>query len=323
MPSQVKLNILKKPAPAEPGVTVFSVVRNEMYFLPHFLQHYRTLGVRDFWFLDDHSEDGTREFLLAQSDCGVIQSSLRFGDQVGQKSFGTAVKTIVPHELFQGRWVLMVDADEFLVLPQAFASMDALAAALQGGSLKVARALMIDFLPASLRALTQASVDTNPFALCPYFDALSVLEWPDRTVAASRISWQESVRPRMLAKLRSATPSVELLDILKSYKTANVNKAPLLFWQGDTQMLSAHRSSELPSDRVTLVLAHFKFYPGYKARIADALATKAHWASSVEYRFLDVATRELEDWPLLGPRSRSFSSPADLEDAGLLVSHLT
>ncbi len=192
---------------------MFSVVRNEMYFLPHFLQHYRTLGVRDFWFLDDRSEDGTREFLLAQSDCGVMPS---------------------------------------------------------------------------------------------------------------RFSWQESVRPRMLAKLRSATPpSVELLDVLKSYKTANVNKMPLLFWQGDTQMLSAHRSSELPSDRVTLVLAHFKFYPGYKARIADALATKAYGASSLEYRFLDVATRELENWPLLGPRSCPFSSPADLEDAGLLVSHLT
>ena len=78
----------------------------------------------------------------------------------------------------------------------------------------------------------------------------------------------------------------------------------------------------LPSDRVQLALAHFKFYPGYRERIADALRTNAYWQDSTEYRFLDLAVRALADWPLPGPRSRRFRSAEDLEQAGLLFSRL-
>ena len=42
---------------------VLSVVRNEMTVLPHFLTHYRGLGVGCFVMVDNLSDDGTREVL--------------------------------------------------------------------------------------------------------------------------------------------------------------------------------------------------------------------------------------------------------------------
>jgi hypothetical protein len=316
---EVRFSILKKPGPGQSRVAVFSVVRNEMYFLPHFLRHYRNLGAREFWLLDDRSSDGSREFLLAQPDCGVIQSSLTYGDRFGELRFGVAVKTLVPNKLLQGRWVLTVDADEFLVLPQALPSLPALTGALEGEGLKVARALMLDFFPASLRALADASAADDPFALCPYFDAWQAVDWPDRSPPPGKVL-HDGVRPRMLARLLETSPAMR--SLLPSYRFATPFKVPLLFWEGDTRMLSAHLANVLPSDRIQLALAHFKFYPGYEARIADALRTNAYWQDSTEYRFLDIAARELSDWPLIGPRSRRFDSPGDLEQAGLVFSRL-
>jgi hypothetical protein len=320
-PLEVKFSILKKPDTGQSGVTAFTIVRNETYFLPHFLQHYRDLGVREFWFLDDRSTDGTREVLLAQPDCGVFEANLAFGDQVAQLRFGEAAKTLVPRALLQGRWVLTVDADEFLLLPQALGSLDALVGALEGAGLKVARAVMLDFFPSTLRALTDALADCNPFALCPYFDAWETLNWPDRTREPKEFSLRDGVRPRMFARLLDT--SSELRSLLHSYKFATMYKVPLLFWEADTEMFTPHHSTASPSDRIQLALAHFKFYPGYNARIADALSTKAYWRNSMEYCFLDIAARELLDWTLAGPRSRRFNSPRDVEEAGLLFSHIT
>jgi hypothetical protein len=320
-PVEVRFSILKRPDAGRSRVPVFAVVRNEMYFLPHFLRHYRDLGVREFWFLDDRSTDGTRDFLLAQPDCGTIEANLAFGDRVGHLRFGEATKTLVPRALLQGRWVLTVDADEFLLLPQAFASIDVLVAALERAGLKVARASMIDFFPDTLRALSDASQDSNPFALCPNFDAWETLDWPDGARAPRNMSLHDGVRPRMFARLLETTTELRMLS--QSYKFPSMFKVPLLYWEARTEMYSPHHSSASPSDRIQLALAHFKFYPGYTARIADALRTKAYWQESIEYRFLDVAARELLDWPLSGPRSRRFNSPRDAEEAGLVFSHIT
>ena len=46
------------------GFTLLAILKNEIYFLPAFLNHYRRLGVQRFVFLDDRSDDGSFEYLL-------------------------------------------------------------------------------------------------------------------------------------------------------------------------------------------------------------------------------------------------------------------
>jgi hypothetical protein len=311
---------LKKKPSAKGEVAVFCMVRNEEYFLPHLLAHYRKLGIKEFWFLDDRSDDGTRAFLMAQPDCGVIECGLTFGDKINGRPFGAAVKTIVPRTLLLNRWVLTIDADEFLVLPPPFETVPQLAKALKANGLQVARALMMDFFPPTLRELEQAPMSADPFALCPLFDPWRLLDWPDQADNVAQISVIDAIRPRMMERLLAI--GAELGNLAQTYRYANVNKAPLLFWRKETHTISAHRVSVPPSDRVQLVLAHFKFYPGHQRRIADAVSTNVHWRNSSEYRFLEIAVRELADWPLKGPVSRPYRSREDLVKTGLLYSRL-
>ena len=70
----MRIRFLKR-APPRPGVFLFCMVYNEEWFLPHFLEHYRALGIRHFVFYDDESTDSTRELLLAQDDCTVATAS--------------------------------------------------------------------------------------------------------------------------------------------------------------------------------------------------------------------------------------------------------
>lgn len=299
---------------------MFSVVRNEMYFLPHYLRHYRALGVREFWFLDDHSSDGTRELLMADPDCGVLQSDFKFGDMYQGKRFGIQARTLIPRKLLTNRWVLIADADEFLLLPSPFKTIDELAMALDADHAQAARAIMLDFFPSTLSELEQSSTDASPFSICPNFDPFERLTWPDQAPNPTEISLEDGVRPRLLAKLLES--SDEMKALMPSYRFANANKIPLIRWTEQTQLLTAHHANVETSNKVQLVFAHFKFYPALRERIEDALRTSAYWNDSIEYRFLDMAYRALDTWPLAGTRTRRFSSTADMEATGLLFARL-
>ena len=300
-------------------VAVFGIVRNERYLLPHFLEHYRRLGVRDFWLHDDMSDDGTFEYLLAQPDCGVTRSNLRFGDMFDDKVFGHRVKTIIPRKLLMGRWVATLDADEFMLLPPGFDTLAQLAGAMERNGLAVARALMMDFFPETLRSLRTAPMEASPFELNPYFDPWKVLVWPDQMPNVTKISVTDGVRPRMLKELLRRGAFGENM---KGYRYANLNKSPLAFWSADMHSLGAHRMSVLPSDKLQLVLAHFKFYPGHEARTEEAVREGVHWNGASEYHLLQAANELLMDWPLQGPVTQRFTGKDMLVKAGLLYSRL-
>ena len=60
-----------------PGLPLVAIARNESALLPAFLAHYRTLGVRRFFILDDASDDGSPDLLAAQSE---LLSAKRFNN---------------------------------------------------------------------------------------------------------------------------------------------------------------------------------------------------------------------------------------------------
>ena len=60
------------------GIPLVCPVRDEMTFLPGFLDHYRKMGVTEFLFINNDSRDGTTDYLLAQQDCFVFHTSDSF-----------------------------------------------------------------------------------------------------------------------------------------------------------------------------------------------------------------------------------------------------
>ena len=216
------VSVVKRPLNNKNNVVLFSIVADEIYFLPFFLKHYRALGVQEFWFLVDRSNDGTLEYLMAQPDCGIFQSSLKFGDKikiqkgscVQEVNFGTFAKYIIPFNHFQNRWVLTVDADEFLFIPSPSNDVEQLTKRLERYKLDSCRALMIDFFPDALNKIDESPANKSPFHINPNYDVLTV-DWPDKKVVPDNISIKKSVRPRMLYQLINQHP--EHLLVSKQY----------------------------------------------------------------------------------------------------------
>ena len=58
---------------------LFATIRDEAVRLPHFLDHYRALGVSHFLFVDNESSDGTLDLLRDAAD---VVRELTTGPQV-------------------------------------------------------------------------------------------------------------------------------------------------------------------------------------------------------------------------------------------------
>ena len=293
------------------------MVRNETYLLPHFLAHYRQLGVENFVFYDDHSSDGTVELLMQQPSCSIITSGRSFRQEMPDgRSFTLYAKRHVPESLGAGRWVLTVDADEFLVLPRSLPTLGQLFAHLDARGHRCVLASMVDFHPRRL-ADRNYGPELSPFDGSRHFDV-------DRTFARSRRSPRpaprfKGVRARLLAMLKQRHPVLhgQLVDG-RNYTTASLWKVPLIKTGCGVALESVHEVNVQPPFEIELALAHFKFGPDLDGRIADALISRSYFRSSQEYEFLKLAIDVLATESLVYPGSMEYVGPQSVEAAGFV-----
>ncbi len=317
-----------KPFPGPPGkLALFSIIGDEIYFLPHFLQHYRRLGVYEFYFLVDRSTDGSLEYLLAQPDCAVLSSRFKFKDRLTlhiggetiQRRFADVCRFLVPRTFFQGRWGLVADADEFLLLPDGGTDLNAFVDRLGRHGLNACRAVMVDFYPRTLADIDRHGHADEPFRVAPFYDVVPI-DWPDGAQHPVALAHEVSVRSRINARLIHSFP--QWADELKEGAPVMLHKVPLLRWHAHTLMLDAHTTNHAPSDRVQVALAHFKFFPGWQHKVAGALTEKQYARGSVKYRPLAHAATHLRDWPLANEHSIEWPSQGTAIDRQLSYDRL-
>ncbi len=239
---------------AEPGeghdrgpAAVLCLVHNESDILPAFLDHYRTLGVRDFVFIEHKSTDGTQNLLLGEKGVTLYRAQGSY-----RTSFdGLNWLNAVGRKHCAGRWTIAVDADEFLLLPTG----------MDGGVGRFNRQLetelslglfcpLVDFYPDASAGQGEPAPTEN-FAdllrFTPYF-------FPAESVSMKPISHY---------------PYVELRSRVREQVTATagyippLGKIPLFFWHSGFELKrSTHEGSSLPLSDRTGVLCHFKYRPG-------------------------------------------------------------
>jgi hypothetical protein len=155
------LELISSPASVERAqsaeVAVVACMRNEMFMLPHFLAHYRKLGVTAFLIADNVSDDGTLEYLAQQPDVALFSVDTAYS----LSEYGVAWQQAMIATYRQNKWTVVADADELLVwevngtqtLPELLATPD----------VKNANALRLFMFPKG--PLIKATFDTgNPFA---------------------------------------------------------------------------------------------------------------------------------------------------------------
>lgn len=60
------------------ALLLFATIRNEAQRLPHFLRHYRALGIEHFLIVDNDSDDGSAEMLAAEPDVSLWRTSASY-----------------------------------------------------------------------------------------------------------------------------------------------------------------------------------------------------------------------------------------------------
>ena len=326
-----------------PGFTLTSVVKNEMFFLPVFLGHYRAIGVERFVFLDDRSTDGTRDYLLEQPDCMVLGSGRRYGDIValdhaiargvwerkgGRRLPNGAVRLVhvwvnlLVRKYAAGSWAVHADADEFLRLPEGTTLQDT-AQHLEASGCNAAWSLMLDLYPRGFRDLAAMRGDPGLDRSREwYFDARSHVRLqgshrPQRRHAGSRarlMHWFGVHRASRLRQWRDPRSWIALLHGLAAIPRYNeILKVMLFRLPAAGWFRTVHDPAFPVRTDCLLPFEHYKFCGDLFRRLPDAIATGAYTNESVRYVDLRRLLRAMErrDASFLCP----YSQPAGAFEA--------
>jgi hypothetical protein len=319
-----KINIVQNARSSKTGVALFSLVKNEIYFMPFFFAHYRKLGIETFLIYDDGSTDGTLEYLKSQADCTVVNSKYSYGQVIGisekgiPKRFCSLVKETLPLHFFPNQWVITVDADEFMILPPGYNNIVDYINELEFNAIHQVSAPMVDFYPERL-ALRNHGQNISPFEASPFFDLGPIYNWELGRGEPSRL-WK-GIRARLIEEMNKNYPNVlpEIAGKKFTKHWAKLWKIPIIkngsgiFRKGD------HETNEPINTSKEVVLAHFKFYPGLDLKISNALSSGQYYNASEEYRFLDATIKYLNEYYLVAEVSRRFFDAKDLLEAGFFT----
>ena len=286
----------------------FACLRNESLRLPHWLDHYRALGVSHFLIVDNASDDGTLDMLCAQPDVSVWQAAgsyraARFGmDWLGalHQRFGA------------GHWCLTVDADELLILPHHKArTLPDLTAHLDSIGVESFGAMMLDMYPQGALGAGTYQPGTDPTSTLPGFD-------PDG------YWWRQKGRYGYLDIRGGARERAFFGE--RPLEGPHLHKVPLIRWQpGFCYVSSMHfalprrlnRVFDARDGRPTGVLLHTKFLPDVIARTQEDTARQEHFTHP--NRYVDYRTAVTHGPNLWHPRTQRYAGWEQLEELGLMT----
>ena len=286
-------------------VLLFSTVRNEAVRLPHFLEHYRALGVAHFFFVDNASDDGTTELLQSQPDVTLYQSKASYR----QSRFGVDWLNWLKRKYAHGHWVVVADADEILIYPDWQSQpLPSLTAHLEQRGHKMMGALMLDMYPKGPPDAQSYTPGQDPMTCLQWFDAHDY--WVQQQRKLGNFWLQGGARARMFFADRP-----ELAPTL--------NKIPLVHWsRGFAFVNSTHsalpsRLNETSTTPISGALLHTKFLPGVAKRAAEERLRDEHFQVGANYAEYYASLTENPDMWFDG--SQQFEGWEQLVDLGLMT----
>ena len=292
-----------------PGdILVFSTLRNEMIRLPYFLQYYRDLGVNHFFFVDNDSDDGGRDFLAGQTDVSLWTT--RHGYK--RARFGADWLNWLQMKHGHGHWTLVVDVDEFLVYPFCDTrSMRALTDWLDASSIRSFGAMLLDMYPKGPIDAVPYRAGQNPFEIASWFDSGNYMIEKNRDYGNLWI--QGGPRARMFFADKPA-------------RAPALNKVPLVKWDRKYAYVSSTHSilprglnlvyDEWGGEKASGCLMHAKFLDTFTGKAAEELKRKQHYAASHEYKAYHATIQDNPD--LWCKWSEKYINWRQLEILGLM-----
>lgn len=288
---------------------VCCLIRDGAYWLPSFFDHYRSLGVKEFFFLDNGSNDQTLEILAEESGVGVYLVDTRYFRYFNQNLRRLLVQIVRP----QG-WTLGVDIDELFDYPYSDeVTVSQLCAYLDHFRYDSMSTHQLDMFPeAPINDLTVGQ-GNDLKALYPFYSLQDVRSdnyqscmetlfegFPADAVTLPSDQWKfyfDGIRFRKLGAGVWLTKHA-------------------LFKAGQRLVpyYHAHIHRNLRIADVSGVLYHYKFTPYLSRQIETALEQRQYAANSHDYVQYSKALNTTEKVVLRDSQSRQLRSVDDLLD---------
>lgn len=268
-------------------ILCFTTLRNERIRLPYFLQYYRSMGVRHFFMVDNGSDDGTREYLLAQNDVSV------WGTDHSYKSagFGADWLNSLLQRYGHDHWTLTVDVDEFFIYPFCDTRpIRALTDWLDGANIRAFGAMLVDMYPKGPIDRHAYQEGQDPFEIAAWFDSGNYTFKPN---------WQYN------NLWIQGGPRARVFFADEPEKSPALNKVPLVRWHRNYVYISSTHMllprglnlvyEEWGGEKTSGCLLHAKFLNVMVDKSTEEQQRNQHYASSQEYRAYYTKLQERPD----------------------------
>ncbi|PRY23008.1 galactosyltransferase [Aliiruegeria haliotis] len=248
-------------------LVVVCCARNEKVMLPHFLDHYRRMGVNGFLMIDNFSDDGSLEYLLEQPDVATFSAETDYSES----QYGVAWQQAVLSAFRQNRWSLVADADELLVLRSDEPSLPDVVKGDDLQGFDAARVFMLDLYPGG--DLSDARLgDDGPFDVAGFVDREPFLSNSSSGGPFSNAeTYTSSLRHRLLPGSRPELFVAQKIALLKYKPWMRLSAG--LHYVANAQVA--------PRD---MIFAHFKYHADFHRKVREETERGEHFNNAEEYR---------------------------------------
>jgi len=323
----------------ESDILMFLIVRNEALKLPFLLDYYRNIGVDRFFIVDDHSSDGSTDFILKQPDCHIFRPKNSFKES--REGLMWVEELLNAHG--SNHWVMKIDADELLVYPYVERlSLKQLCSFLDKEGSTAFSVFMLDMYPEGGLS-TARCVPGKPFyEICPLFardytfNAARLFNrkkprYPTQGVMGGprlRVFYPEQARQAWLGKLgiRLAFKAAAFARKagLKFQRFPHphpcLSKIGIYKWQRGYNLSSSHTvSGPLVYSRCSGVLLHFKFFSDFHEKALEEANREQHYGGGCEYKRYLSKIKEKPNLSFIYAGSRKYEGSKSIMDCGLMT----
>jgi hypothetical protein len=296
--------IRSTPTTAAEGIVICNV-RDEMELLPHFLRHYREIGVKRFAFVDNGSVDETLPFLLDQNDCDVFQYTKSFkNSRAGMIWKNLLILTYLP-----AKWYFSADADEHAVYEDwPNISLDEFAERMSAKGRSAVTALMVDMYGGGPIAKANVEPSQSLLETCPFFDG-------DGYQITLPENWRENDFPRIHARGGPVERVFGLSD-----RRGMLAKTPLVLEPGiyysDPHTVLPIGLNFTPME---IALLHLRFTATLKQKIARVMDHRGHIQGSIDsYQKMGIKMEQDPEFGFSYSGSVKFDSPQQFIDRSMI-----
>src|SRR5829696_4227308 len=293
-------------------LVVVCLVRDGRPYVKSFVEHYRSLGAKHLFFLDNNSTDGTVEALKNYNNVTVLQTLLPYKEykhlmkQYLMGSFGK-----------KDRWCLCVDIDELFDYPYSdVIGLGSLLGYLSSNSYTAVAAQILDMLSEESLSGREGNLEDEPLKERHRFYDISNI---------SRMRFKELPHRHK----RNNTLESDEIEIFRNGIRSAIfsdrpvlTKFPLVFTDGRIKPFdrSSHWVDNAKIADITCVLLHYKFLDGYfHKRTMQAVQEESHYKNSRgAKKYLEVLNRN----PTLKMKresARELKGVNDLVENGFLA----